>query len=222
MLVSLVSLATLCVALSARDVQEVGKLMRDTRTMPPSAHAHLLQNSPRCRRIAAAAGYGGRRVSVIEMSGLYAVLFGDELRMLDGRAGLAAAYLRGDGNSTWTRHMTTRATIEHYYDALRSKSEWDTLFADDVVFTSFTSPTRHISGRSAFVQGTKRFYSMIVSFELRELIIDGDKACGLTRYVLLAPNGGPRFSSDVAEIFAVKAGKIASFAIYFDTAPYPK
>lgn len=118
--------------------------------------------------------------------------------------------------------MTTRATIERYYEALRNKSEWDSFFADDVVFTSFTSPTRQISDRGAFVEGTKRFYSMIISFEVRELIIDGEKACGLTRYVLQAPNAGPRFSSDVAEIFVVKAGKIASFAIYFDTAPYPR
>ena len=118
--------------------------------------------------------------------------------------------------------METRATIERYYEALRSKSEWDALFADDVIFTSFTSPTRQINDRRAFVEGTKRFYSMIVSFELRELIVDGDKACGLTRYELQAPNGSPRFSSDVAEIFVVKDGKIASFGIYFDTAPYPK
>jgi len=118
--------------------------------------------------------------------------------------------------------MKTRATIERYYEALRSKSAWDGLFADDVTFTSFTSPNRRINDRAAFVEGTKRFYSMIVSFELRELIIDGDKACGLTRYELQPPNGGPRFSSDVAEIFSVKGDQITSFAIYFDTAPYPK
>jgi ketosteroid isomerase-like protein len=118
--------------------------------------------------------------------------------------------------------MNTRATIERYYEKLRNKSEWESLFADHVTFTSFTSPNRRINDRSAFVEGTKRFYSMIVSFELRELIIDGDKACGLTRYELQAPNGGPRFSSDVAEIFAVRDGQITNFAIYFDTAPYPK
>jgi ketosteroid isomerase-like protein len=118
--------------------------------------------------------------------------------------------------------MTTRATIERYYEALRSKSGWDSQFADDVTFTSFTSPNRQVSDRTAFVEGTKRFYSMIVSFELRELIIDDDKACGLTRYELQPPSGGPRFSSDVAEIFSVTDGQITSFAIYFDTAPYPK
>jgi ketosteroid isomerase-like protein len=118
--------------------------------------------------------------------------------------------------------MNTRATIERYYEKLRNKSEWESLFADHVTFTSFTSPNRRINDRSAFLEGTKRFYSMIVSFELRELIIDGDKACGLTRYELQAPNGGSRFSSDVAEIFAVRDGQITNFAIYFDTAPYPK
>ena len=106
--------------------------------------------------------------------------------------------------------MRTRETIERYYESLRNKSAWESLFADDVTFTSFTSPNRRIHDRSAFVEGTKRFYSMIVSFELRELIIDGDKACGLTRYELQAPNAGPRFSSDVAEIFAVTDGKITA------------
>jgi ketosteroid isomerase-like protein len=117
--------------------------------------------------------------------------------------------------------MNTRETIERYYDALRNKGEWERLFADDVIFTSFTSPNRQITNRRAFVEGTKRFYSMIVSFELRELVVDGDKACGLTRYELQAATG-PRFSSDVAEVFTVKDSKITSFGIYFDTAPYPK
>jgi ketosteroid isomerase-like protein len=118
--------------------------------------------------------------------------------------------------------MKPRETIERYYEALRTKSGWESLFSDDVTFTSFTSPNRQIHDRGMFVEGTKRFYSMIASFELRQLIIDGDKACGLVRYELQPPNGGPRFSSDVAEIFGVKDGKITSFAIYFDTAPYPK
>jgi ketosteroid isomerase-like protein len=43
----------------------------------------------------------------------------------------------------------------------------------------------------------------------------------LTHYELKHPNGNI-FSSDVAEIFTVKNGKITSFEIYFDTAPFPK
>jgi len=36
------------------------------------------------------------------------------------------------------------------------------------------------------------------------------------------PNAGPEFASDVAEFFSVAGGKIASLAIYFDSAPFPK
>lgn len=36
------------------------------------------------------------------------------------------------------------------------------------------------------------------------------------------PPGRAPFASDVAELFTVRDGKIDSFAIYFDTAPYPK
>jgi ketosteroid isomerase-like protein len=72
------------------------------------------------------------------------------------------------------------------------------------------------------VQATKGFYSMIRRFEVRQLIVDGDAACALTRYDLQPPSGGAVFQSDVAEIFSVSNGKIDSFGIYFDSAPFPK
>ncbi|MGH7649926.1 MAG: nuclear transport factor 2 family protein [Gemmatimonadaceae bacterium] len=72
------------------------------------------------------------------------------------------------------------------------------------------------------MQGTKRFYSMVVSMEVRELIVDGNRACALTHYELQAPGGAPPFDSDVAEVFGVANDKIQSFDIYFDSAPYPK
>lgn len=53
------------------------------------------------------------------------------------------------------------------------------------------------------------------------MIVDGEKACAFTRYELQAPNGG-RFTSDVAELFTVKDGRIETFSIYFDSAPFPK
>jgi ketosteroid isomerase-like protein len=54
---------------------------------------------------------------------------------------------------------------------------------------------------------------------VRELMVDADRACALTRYEVRSEDGGT-FTSDVAEIFAVRDGKIDSLAIYFDTAPY--
>jgi hypothetical protein len=85
MMVTLVGIATICVGLGARDVGELEKLLRASHKMPATARAHLLKDSPQCRRIAAAAGYGGRQVSVLEMGGLYALLFSDELVVLDGQ-----------------------------------------------------------------------------------------------------------------------------------------
>jgi hypothetical protein len=118
--------------------------------------------------------------------------------------------------------MTTRDTVTHYLDRLRAEGDWESSFADDIVFTSRTSPARRLTGRAAVVQGTKRFYSMVVSMELRELIVDGSRACALTHYELQAPGGAPPFGSDVAEVFVVANDRIQSFDIYFDRAPYPR
>jgi len=81
---------------------------------------------------------------------------------------------------------------------------------------------KQVNGKAAALPGLRRFYSMVSTFVVREVIVEGERACALTRYSLQPPNGGPSFTSDVAEIFTVRNDKITSFAIYFDTAPYPK
>jgi len=115
--------------------------------------------------------------------------------------------------------MTTRETIERYFEKLAAKAEWQECFADDVVFTSYTSPTKEVKGRAAYLEATKRFYSTIRGVELRQLLVDGPRAVALTRYEIQQP-GKPEFTSDVAEVFSVKDDTIDSLAIYFDTAPY--
>lgn len=118
--------------------------------------------------------------------------------------------------------MTTRETIQAYFERLARKDGWEASLADDMTFTSFTSPARQLRGKAAYLDGTKRFYSMIAGVELRSLIVDGEKACALTRYRLSPPKDAPAFTSDVAEVFSVRDDKIASFDIYFDSAPFPK
>ena len=117
--------------------------------------------------------------------------------------------------------MTTRETLQAYFSSLEQKKDWQSFLADDLAFTSFTSPVRHLSGRAAYLEGTRRFFSMIATMRVGELIVDGERACALTHYELQPP-GGSAFGSEVAEVFRVKAGKILSLDIYFDTAPYPK
>jgi len=118
--------------------------------------------------------------------------------------------------------MSTRETIDHYFKALESRGAWQDAFSEDVRFTSFISPVREMNGRDAFVEGTKRFYGSIESVEVRELLVDGDRAVALTRYVIRRLGDKPGFRSDVAEVFRVRDSRIVSFGIYFDTAPYPK
>lgn len=117
--------------------------------------------------------------------------------------------------------MTTRDTIEAYFNNLKQKKGWETSLSDDMVFTNYTSPVKRVTGRAAYLEATKRFYSMITALEVKDLVVDGNKACALTHYKLQPP-GGPAFESHVAEVFEVRDGKIGSFDIYFDSASFPK
>jgi ketosteroid isomerase-like protein len=116
--------------------------------------------------------------------------------------------------------MSTKEIIQRYFEELTKNGSWKSLLSDDLEFTSFTSPVKHVTGKAAYLESTKRFFSMIKSLEVRDLVIEGTKACALTRYQLQAPAGS--FQSDVAELFTVTEGKISSLGIYFDTAPFPK
>jgi len=117
--------------------------------------------------------------------------------------------------------MTTRGTVRGYFAALERGEGWQSFLAEDMTFTSLTSPSRSLAGKETFLAATKRFYSMIASTEMRDLVVEGEKACALTRYELRPPAGAP-FASDVAEVFTVHDGKIVDFTICFDSAPYPK
>ncbi|HEY7565136.1 MAG TPA: nuclear transport factor 2 family protein [Acidimicrobiia bacterium] len=117
--------------------------------------------------------------------------------------------------------MTTESIVKTYFERLAADEDWSTCLSDEMVFTSFTSPAREVQGKAAFLNLTRGFYSMIHALEVRHLMIDGDRACALTRYVLRPPTGED-FTSDVAEVFTVHDAKIGSFDIYFDSAPYPR
>ncbi len=117
--------------------------------------------------------------------------------------------------------MSTREIVERYFAALAQKGRWEAFLVDDLKFTSFTSPMKEVAGKAAYLESTRRFFSMVRAVEMKDLITEGAKVCALTRYELEAPSGA-RFSTDVAELFTVRSGKIDTFAIYFDTAPFPK
>ena len=113
--------------------------------------------------------------------------------------------------------MTTKDTVQKYLDSITDG--YESLLSDDVRFASLISPVRGVSGKAAFIGATKNFYSKVAGFELIDLMVDGDRACALTRYQVRGKSGDT-FASDVAEVFTVKGGKIDSLSIYFDATPY--
>ena len=117
--------------------------------------------------------------------------------------------------------MSTAQIVRDYLAALGGRQGWESFLAEDLAFTSHASPGRQVSGKEAYLASTRRFFSMISSVEVSNVIVQGAQACALTRYELRPP-AGAAFHSDVAEVFTVKDGRIASLDIYFDSAPFPK
>lgn len=75
--------------------------------------------------------------------------------------------------------MNTRDTVQAYFNSLREKGDWKIFLADQMVFTSFGTPSKQLTGRDAYLESTKRFYSMIDAVEIRDILVDGNKACVL-------------------------------------------
>ncbi len=117
--------------------------------------------------------------------------------------------------------MSTEQTIQNYFEALKQKNQWASFLAEDMTFTNFATPVKQVNGKSAHLESTQQFFSMMADVEVRDMIVEGQKACVLSRYNLALPNG-VGFGSDVAEILTVNDGKITSLQIYFDTSPFPK
>jgi ketosteroid isomerase-like protein len=117
--------------------------------------------------------------------------------------------------------LTTREIVQAYFDRVKAKHEWEAFLSDDLQFTIFTTPVERVTIRDAVLERLKRFYSMANAVDVKDVIIDGKRACVQARYELQPP-GGPVFDSHVAEIFEVRGDHITSLDIYFDSAPFPK
>ena len=113
---------------------------------------------------------------------------------------------------------STRDTVHEYFRRLSEGLDWQDMLSDGL---AFASPTVTSSGRDSYIESTARFFANVRAVETRETLVDGDKACVLTRYGLESP-AGKTMQCEVAEVFSVRAGKIASLSIFFDTAPFAR
>jgi ketosteroid isomerase-like protein len=118
---------------------------------------------------------------------------------------------------TMTSSAETRTLLNKYYDALLKKEDWPSLLSDDVLLTG--TVVKESRGKELFISND--FFRMIRGLKVRQMIVENDNAFALVSYDLVSPKG-VIFSSDVAEIWRVKDNKLASLAIYFDTAAFQR
>ncbi len=112
--------------------------------------------------------------------------------------------------------MTTKETVQRYYDGVAQREGWQSVISDSM---AFASPNQNTKGKDAYVQGTARFLQNVRGSKVKELIIEGEKAYALVDYEMVSPRGETR-SFPVAEILSVKDEKINSSTILFDTTAF--
>jgi ketosteroid isomerase-like protein len=108
-----------------------------------------------------------------------------------------------------------RELLKRYYDGVSKGGEWSHLLSENFLLTG-TVP-KESRGRDLYVNNS--FFKMVKGLRVKELITEGDSGFAIISYDLVSPKGKP-FSSEVAEFWKAKEGKLDSVAIYFDTAAF--
>jgi ketosteroid isomerase-like protein len=113
--------------------------------------------------------------------------------------------------------MKTKGLLETYYKGLAQKNGWDSVLSDNFSFVGGDmTKTTPIVGKQAYIEVIKRFSQLFKTMRVKEMITQDDKACVIGNYDYVFPNG-KSINGDVAEIWKVKDGKLASLTIFFDT-----
>ncbi len=111
----------------------------------------------------------------------------------------------------------TREVINAYYGAIEQNDGWQAFVSDDIAFDG--TGVKATRGKDAYVESTIQFLQMVKAVQVKEMIVDGEKACIRVQYGLASPKG-KRASTEVVEILTVRDGKIVASSIYFDTVAF--
>ena len=114
-------------------------------------------------------------------------------------------------------HSETVDILNKYYKGLYSRGDWHSMLSDDILLTGTIA--KESRGKEAFVNNN--FFKMVKGLKVKQMIIENGNACAIVSYDLMSPKG-KSVSSEVAEIWKVKAGKLSSLAIDFDTAAFQR
>jgi limonene-1,2-epoxide hydrolase len=108
--------------------------------------------------------------------------------------------------------MTTKETLQKYFEAIHQDG-WESYIADDFVFMN--NSLDKVAGKAAYLEGAGRFFQTATAVEIKQMVIEGNKAAVLARYNIRSPKGNAG-TCDVAEFIAVEGDKLTSSAIFFD------
>jgi hypothetical protein len=109
--------------------------------------------------------------------------------------------------------MTTKVVVQLYFKKLKEKSDWQSLIADDI---KFESPSPATFGKEAYVVAASRFFQMVETLEVKQLVTEGAVACAWVDYAICLKSG-KRSNCLVSEMLTIRNGQIISSAILFDT-----
>lgn len=113
--------------------------------------------------------------------------------------------------------MTTKELLETYYEGFAQKQGWEKVISDDFKFVGGDmTETDPVIGKQAYIDIIKSFSQLFQNMRVKEMIIDGNKACVIGNYDYVFPNG-KSINGDVAEIWKIKNGKLDALTIFFDT-----
>ncbi|MBA3648313.1 MAG: nuclear transport factor 2 family protein [Chitinophagales bacterium] len=113
--------------------------------------------------------------------------------------------------------ITPKDLLDTYYKGFAQKQGWEAVISDDFKFVGGDmSKTEPIVGKQAYIDIIKRFSQLFQNMRPKQMIIDGDNACGIENYDYIFPNG-KAINGDVATIWKVKNNKLDALTIFFDT-----
>ena len=112
---------------------------------------------------------------------------------------------------------TMKELLEIYYKGFAEKSGWESTIADDFQYVGGDmTKTEPLIGKEKYIEVIKRFSQVFTAMKVKEMIIQGEKACVIGNYDFRFPNG-QELNGNVAELWTSKNGKLQSLTIYFDT-----
>ena len=122
-------------------------------------------------------------------------------------------------NETEAKVMSTLEVIKSYYSSQSNKDDkWQDLWADDAVFSD-ASQTLLATGKEAVIQSFTPFLKGVAALKISQMIVEGEKACFIISYTY-ANQKKEQMDQDVAEVWEVRGGKLATLTIYFDLTAY--